>query len=290
MIKSILSFVPAKWRVRGETKAVGEAHLALGEESLLFWQERLGWSPESAKYLATAFAFGVRDNVAEVLAKAQELSASGSFEDQFGDRVRDDPSIAGATLEASKFVSSDELRDLLGRILASDIGQPGSVSRRAVSVAQDLTPTDLAEFLKLRSATWRTSELGKTDFLLVIGRESSFRGDKFISFGSKEMGIDFHTFGEFQQLGLLQERGSGVSFWLDENLGSGRIANGMRTVWVNDTTEENGLTCGMYLFTKAGQEILSLFVDQEFVKLDGYFEEVCGFWRGQGLDVVETDQ
>ena len=78
LLKSLLSFIPAKWRVREEVKAKGEGQLALARESLDFWG-RMGWSPEAARYLATAFAFGVKENVAAVLEKAQELSDTPDF-------------------------------------------------------------------------------------------------------------------------------------------------------------------------------------------------------------------
>jgi hypothetical protein len=45
----------------------------------------------------------------------------------------------------------------------------------------------------------------------------------------------------------------------------------------------------MYAVTNAGGEILSLFIDEEFPALEGYFEEVCAYWRGQGLEVQEVD-
>ena len=156
-VKSMLSFFPRKRKVRGEVIAEREGQLAVGETSLQYW-ERLGWSPEGARYLATAFTFGVKENVAAVLEKAQQLSESQDFEAQFLSRVNENPSIIGAALEASKFISYEELRDLLGRVLASDTSNPDSVSKRAVSVAQDLTPNDLQEFLKLRAVAWRGTD------------------------------------------------------------------------------------------------------------------------------------
>ena len=91
--------------------------------------------------------------MAAVLERAQQLSDREGFEDRFVKRLQEDPSIIGAVLDASRFVTSEELRDLLGRILNEDVNQQGSVSKRAVSVAQDLTSHDLQEFLKLRGAT-----------------------------------------------------------------------------------------------------------------------------------------
>ena len=184
-------------------KAKGEGQLALGENSLFFWEERLGWSPEAARYLATAFAFGVRENIAAVLERAQQLSESPNFEERFVNRSHEDPSVSGAVLEASKFISSKELRDLLGRILASDVSKPGSVSRRAVSLAQDLTPNDLREFLKLRAVFWHDPTSAASGHLLVLGKRLGLYAGEFLSFGSDEIGVNYYTFGEFQPLGLI---------------------------------------------------------------------------------------
>ena len=93
VIKQIAGFVPKTWKVREETKAQGEAQLAVAEGSVRFWQERMGWSPEAARYLATAFAFGIRENVASVLEKAQELSLADDFSHQFLRRAEEDASI-----------------------------------------------------------------------------------------------------------------------------------------------------------------------------------------------------
>ena len=291
MIKSLLKFIPAKWKIREEVKAKGEGQLALGENSLLFFEQRLRWSSEAARYLATAFTFGVRENVAAVLEKAQQLSASEDFEEQFVKRVQEDSSVIGAALETSKFISSEELRDLLGRILSSDVGEPGSVSRRAVSVAQDLTPNDLREFLKLRAVTWRYTGLEFSGHILVLGKRLGIYASDFLSFDSEEVGVDYHTFGEFQQLGLLQERSRGVEFLFADNADVIHLANGKRIISLLPTGEDSQLGIGMYALTKAGDEILSLFDDDdnEFATVEGYFEEVCEYWRGHGFEVVEVD-
>ena len=89
----IKSFVPAKPKIIGEAKAQGEGQLAVGENSLSYWQDRLGWPPQAARYLSTAFTFGVREIVAAVLEKARAFSDLDSFETEFAKRVQIDPSV-----------------------------------------------------------------------------------------------------------------------------------------------------------------------------------------------------
>lgn len=289
LIKQVTSFIPKSWKVREEVKAQGEGQLALADSSVDFRQQRMGWGPEASRYLATAFAFGIRENAAAVLEAAEKISREQDFGDRFLRRAIEDPSIIGATLEASKFTSSAELQDLLGRILAGDVDAPGSVSRRAVSVAEDLSPADLREFLKLRLAIWIVKAKREIPFacILVMGRRVRRDGQPFLSFDFVEMGIDFHAFGEFQSLGLLQARPLGVDVgWKDTN-DPLYWSYGSRHIALSPTAEDNSITVGDYLLTKAGMEIMSLFVDAEMVPLEGYFEEVCEYWRRQGMEVTE---
>ena len=286
-MKLLTNFIPAKWKVRGEAKAKGEAQLALGEESIAFWEQRLNWSPEAARYLATAFAFGVRENIATVLEKAQQLSDTERFEEQLFKRLEEDPSIIGAALEASKFISAEELRDLLGRILAGDVGNPGSVSRRAVSVSQDLPPMILEEFLKLRSVTWVSGEGSDRNCMLVMGKRLGLYDREFLSFGPDEIGVNYHTLGEFLQLGLVQERPYGFSLGQISNEEDLYLVNSKRTVSIRWIDEGSRLSIGMYALTNAGAEILRLFLDDECPELEGYFEEVFKYWLEDGFAVVE---
>ena len=282
----ISKFVPAKWKIRGEVTAQGEGQLALGEEALGFWQERLGWPPQAARYLATAFAFGVKENVAEVLANAQRLSEPKDFAQRFVDRAGDDLSVLGPALEASKFVTASELRDMLGRIVANDIDHPGSVSTRSVSIAKDLTAHDLREFLKLRRAAW-SHDNGIT---VVLGPRIGLYSAEFISFDSSKLGVDYYAFGEFQQLGLLQERPFGLFLKFLAPREDMRLRYGMRTVDLRPASEDEALALGMYTLSRAGEEIMSLFMGEQFDPEDGYFEEVCGYWRANGFEVTEHEE
>ena len=285
----IKNFVPAKRKIREEVKAQGEGQLAVGEKSLSYWQERLGWSPQAAKYLATAFTFGVRENVAAILEKAQELSDSDSFEAEFAKRVQRDPSVLGTTLEAAKFTTAEEIRDLLARILANDVANPGSVSRRTVTVAQDLSTQDLREFLKLRPATWEFEQPDADACLLVLGPRITQYGEQFLSFDTDKIGVDYYAFGEFLQLGLLQERLDGLALGMamhdaDSKI---RLRNGSHIVSMRATTSETKIQLGVYAFTKTGSEIISLFLNEEVTEIEGYFEEACKYWSNAGVEITE---
>ena len=287
----IKSFVPAKRKIVEEVKAQGEGQLAVGETSLSYWQDRLGWSPQAARYLASAFTFGVRENIAAVLEKAQVLSDSDSdsFETEFAKRVQIDPSVLGTTLEAAKFTTAEEIRDLLARILAGDVVNSGAVSKRTVTVAQDLSARDLQEFLKLRPVTWKFDQPDANACLLVLGPRVQQYGSEFLSFDSDKIGMDFHTFGEFQQLGLLQERYEGLAFTMKSFDPDSQVylRNGKRIVSLRITTGETKIQLGVYAFTTAGSEIISLFLNEEFAEIEGYFEEVCNYWLNNGVEVIE---
>lgn len=285
----IKSFVPAKRKIIEEVKAQGEGQLAVGENSLSYWQDRLGWSPQAARYLATAFTFGVIENVAAVLEKAQAFSDSDSFETEFAKRVQIDPSVLGTALEAAKFTTAEEIRDLLARILADDVVNSGAVSKRTVTVAQDLSARDLQEFLKLRPVTWKFDQPDANACLLVLGPRVQQYGSEFLSFDSDKIGVDFHTFGEFQQLGLLQERYEGLAITMKSFDPDSQIClrNGKRIVLLRITTGETKIQLGVYAFTKAGSEIISLFLNEEFAKIEGYFEEVCNYWLNNGVEIIE---
>ena len=287
MLKHLLRFVPAKWRLHEEVKAIGEGNLALGDQSFEFWQHRLGWSPTAARYLATAFAFGIRENVAAVLEKAQELSPSRDFERQFMLRTERDPSVIGAALEASRFTTTEELRDLLGRILAEEVSEPGSVSGRAVSIAKDLSPKDLREFLKLKAVTWQGTDPGDDSCFLVLGKTPNLFSSEFLSFGVIELGLNYHTFGEIQSLGLLQERPHGILLTLHLDGETIRFSNGNRILSLRPTKSDPAIGLGMYDLTNAGKEILRLYLDAEFPRLEGYFDEVSEVWRRMGFEVEE---
>ena len=285
----IKSFVPAKRKIIEEVKAQGEGQLAVGENSLSYWQDRLGWSPQAARYLATAFTFGVIENVAAVLEKAQAFSDSDSFETEFAKRVQIGPSVLGTALEAAKFTTAEEIRDLLARILADDVVNSGAVSKRTVTVAQDLSARDLQEFLKLRPVTWKFDQPDANACLLVLGPRVQQYGSEFLSFDSDKIGVDFHTFGEFQQLGLLQERYEGLAITMKSFDPDSQIClrNGKRIVLLRITTGETKIQLGVYAFTKAGSEIISLFLNEEFAKIEGYFEEVCNYWLNNGVEIIE---
>lgn len=188
-------------------------------------------------------------------------------------------------------MSSDELRDLVGRILAGEVDKPGSVSRKTVSIAQDLTPHNLQEFLKLRAVAWRNNPRSANDgCMIVLGKRLGLYDTEFISFGSDEIGVNYYDFGELQQLGLLQERAYGIGFAFSNETNEVELGYGERIISLRPTAENRAVSLGMYALTRAGEDILTLFIGEEFAPVEGYFEEVCEHWRQTGLEVVELTE
>lgn len=290
----LLKFIPAKRKVRGEVIAKGEAHLQLAESSLTVLEQRLGWSPGASRFLATAFAFQATDGLLSVMEKAQEIHGSETFEQEFTRRAEEDPSIIGPTLQASKYLTSEDLRNLLGRILASDVQEPGSVSRRTVSIAENLSPTDLREFMKLRSIAWRTFD-SDVDYLLIVGERSSlFFGEKFLSFDLRAIDLSYSSTTELKHLGLIEEQPGGIVLITIGDETEIQLAYRNKTLSVQLTEEvptddlgSASLPTGMYGLTKPGAEILNLYINDTYPSPKGYFEEVCQRWQKDGWKVME---
>ena len=52
--------------------------------------------------------------------------------------------------------------------------------------------------------------------------------------------------------------------------------------------EDSALQIGVHAFTKAGHEIIELFLDEKYTPVEGYFEEVCEYWGNHGWQVTEV--
>lgn len=174
-------YIPASRRIRKEREAKSAPLFHLAKESFDGLKD-LGWSDEHARNLSTAVAFGITENALLVLEKAQQISESPDFKAEFAKRLQDDLSVIGPTLEAAKFTSRDELRDLLGRILAGEVDKPGSFSRQTVTIAQNLTTENLHEFLKLRAVSWRLILPEGGILCFAIGERTGLYSQEFLSF------------------------------------------------------------------------------------------------------------
>lgn len=277
-------FVAAKRRVRGEVIAEGEGRLQLAEASLSVLEERLGWSPDAARILATAFAFQTTDGLLSVIEMAQEKHGAETFEEEFIKRVQEDPSIIGPTLQASKFTTSNELRNLLSRLLASDIQEPGTVSRRTVSIAENLGTKELAEFLKLRAVAWRVVD-GDADYKLVLGTSVSILEPEFVSIGSSEIGVSFKSLSDLMEIGLVSSNPTGLGLRKRDDEKGIRMEYLDQAIFAVPRKSDQLLRTGQIDLTKPGVEILSLFMDDTYASPTGYFEEACRFWGSDGWDV-----
>lgn len=61
-------------------------------------------------------------------------------------------------LNAAQDASDEQLQEVWARLLASEIKQPGSISRRTLSVVNDLSPNDAKLFAKIAPLAWRRSD------------------------------------------------------------------------------------------------------------------------------------
>ena len=277
-------FVAAKKRVRGEIVAEGEAQFELAEKSIELWEQRLGWSLSATRFLATSIAIQNIENAASVLELAKEIHGSETFEADFTQRAANDPSVIGPTLQASKFTTSDELRSLLGRILASDVGSPGTVSRRTITIAENLGPKELAEFLKLRAAAWRVVD-SDAEYKLVLGNAMSILEPGFITYGSSEIGVSYKNLRDLVEIGLISYNPSGENLALSDDEEGIRMEYLDQAIFLVPRRKGQLMRTGQIDLTTPGIEIMKLFMSDTYTFPTGYFEEACRFWESDGWDV-----
>jgi len=66
-----------------------------------------------------------------------------------------DPDWVNDFYEGSKNVSNEQMQDLLSKILAGEVAQPGSFCRRTLNVVRSLGEPELASFARVCSWAWR---------------------------------------------------------------------------------------------------------------------------------------
>lgn len=289
--KPVLDRFPQKEKIRGERVAEAEGRIE-SSEKIHVALERIGWNKDAAKIGATAEMLSnfANQNLMETMMKAESHSASPDFLESLAERGSDDLSVIGPVIEASRFVGDEYLRDLLSRILAGDVDQPGSVSPITVSVAKNLNREVLRRFLKLRAVAW--IEIGQVTFdpstpFLVVQLDKAFLPDAFhLLF--KKYGFAYPDRQQFESFGLTHPPLiGGMGIEIEENV-TVRLRNGTREISLK-TRETRSLDLGVYSFTDAGGEIIGTYLNEDFDAIDGYFEEVCNRWRADGFDVEVSD-
>ena len=171
-------------RIRKEAGAKADALVIATEgdiarhELLLRAADRLVFQEERRQY-----------NIESVVALGmQELPGAVSDEPV-------DPDWISRFFAACQDVSHEQLQILWAKILAGEVAQPGSCSRKTLSILQDLSPEDALCFRKLCSLAWYDEH----DAWVPLNR----RGD----YPWGEYGLTFADYLQVEAAGLVHTRG-----------------------------------------------------------------------------------
>ncbi|MFN7843005.1 MAG: DUF2806 domain-containing protein [Pirellula sp.] len=141
-------------------------------------------------------------------------------------------------------VSSSQLQDLWGRLLAGEVKQPGSYSLRTLDFVRDISSADAALFQKLGVLSITTS------------------GGTFIPIHDKDWlrqrGVNTKDRVELSDLGLLHPNDLSINFTGQDKAVDVTFINGGNIIHCVDTIDASKFNLPIWKFTKIGEELLSL--------------------------------
>ena len=186
--------------------------------------------------------------------------------------------------------SDPEMAELWAQLLAAEVNNPGSYSRKTVNVMADLEPSDARLFKAL------------CDFRIIpmkFGNRTSCQGEEEIHFTPNSLssklvvlderhsvyrskGIDFGSLARLEWLGLIRYLASGYGEERRGKIFSG-YAHGNGQLFLS----YNGLLpLGRAEFVPAGTQLAALCTPKETP--DGFADYITDFWRGKGAQIVHS--
>ena len=258
-------------------------------------QEMGGLDDETAGHLALLESFPneMRENVQDVIEKAKRESSSPDFEELLNARLDKGDSVSIRTLDAGRYTTADELRSVLGKILAMDVDKPGLIHPSTVRIASDLRPDELGVLLKLRAIAWTDSANPNSLHFLATPSDDPAESYRSLQLYAE---LGYNESIRLEELGLISRPRAVVrevnsdemleSCELCRELGyvNHRLKNGTRQAQlVTNETRKMGL--GRYHLTIEGREILKLYMDEPYTPRRAYFKAMCERWQGEGFRV-----
>lgn len=240
-------------------------------------------------------------NFEAVFQKGQEQSNHGEeFGEKLGDRFSDEDSVAMRVVNASRYATTEELRTLLGKILAADVDGRGVIHPSTIETANRMARDELLSFLKLRAVAWEdANHAGGVVFLVVPGDitngEKTIEVDERDRLQFKAFGrVSYSEFSRLEELGLVRHTGEilgkplqkGAVEYDEEgevvNCTTLAARNGNRAVIIG-VVKSDRLPTGRISLTTEGEEILRLYMDESYETDEHYFTQVCEYWKRHGF-------
>lgn len=210
-----------------------------------------------------------------------ESNSEEDFVEKLTERIDEDDSVALHVLSAAPSATSEELRELLGKILAKDVDKRGSIEPSTVDVAQKLSSDNLRAFRELRRVAWvNTGAFDDSRSFVALVLPETLDPDDAVGLYA---GLPSGSLRRFEELGLIHianviVRGN------PETKGSQwySIRNGDRILEL-EVVKEWIVPLGRVALTTEGQEILRLYMDEPFEASPAYFSLMLKYWQEKGF-------
>lgn len=277
IVKIVTDFVPRTWRKRRETEAETEAKMQTTAQMV----------PELAMDLMTS---GLPKDAA--WDAALQIGGVSNTESVLNRLSPDDwaklPSALTASetlvsaIHATRTASSDELRDLLVRIIKGELDNP-STPRSSVEIANGLNREDLKIFLLLRRVLWY-------DYI----SDASDGSDAIPTLYCMEQPREYPGLLSAKQIDRLVDlrlvRFGPIPF---QSHFPGPIAMkimgfGNKLIRVYSTKPDATMYLGHFALTSDGRHIIDLFRDEPCEMAYSSYEAARDNWKEQGFDVQEA--
>jgi hypothetical protein len=197
-----------------------------------------------------------------------------------------DPDWTTTFFNVAQDISNEQMQELLSKLLAGEVAQPGTFSRRTVAAVQHMSPEELRWFEKVGALAWRH------------GRQFFLPRDEELSNPFADYGVHYSILLHLGGMGLLLLEGAGIRFRSDMDLWFGES-----TYVVADVQESDSQVC-IYPITATGSEILwalKVKPDQRFEEptlklfqrqggivaefVERYAREILDWVKAQGIDL-----
>lgn len=182
-------------------------------------------------------------------------------------------------MDAAKFVSSEDMQLIWGKILAGEFEKPGSTPPNMIRVLSEITPELAQAFRTICSMRVLIREIDVNGHLndrgLVIVVPFCFNTE-----GFKKLGIPFMILNELDTLGVLK--------YSSEDLETALLSKKTLLCFENELeiVEQKALPHGNVMLTAVGKALLKI---TEPVKIEGYHEMIKEYMIKKGVKFANID-
>ncbi len=264
-----------------------------------------GLDYKTARRLAVQESFRdtLQESVDRVLDAAEEESISpDDFAERLSDGFQEKDSVSMHVLDVSRCSTADELRSLLGKILAKDVDKRGLIHPSTLESVRKLDADALRSLIQLRMIAWIDTDAPYSVRFLATPVKDAYIDVSPYSWLTNYAGLTDIECLRLENLGLIyfQPRLGHIMEVSDGDVEydesgellrckTARLRNGQRTL-VLETTETRPLHMGNRHLTTEGAEILGLYMDEPYTPRSGYFEAMCEFWKEEGFMILTDPQ